>query len=71
MVTVRALGVSETINKTAKSNVQTIYMMLIFMERWGLAAGCEDCGLVDSGGTRVKGPKKWPIQTCMDELASV
>ena len=33
-------------------------MILMFMERWGPAAGCGDCGLVDSGRTRVKGLKK-------------
>ena len=26
----------------------------MFIEGWGLAAGCEDCGLVDSGRTRKK-----------------
>ena len=33
-------------------------MILMFMERWGLAAGCGDYGLVDSGRTRVKGLKR-------------
>ena len=27
--------------------VKTIYMILMFMERWGPAAGCGDCSLVD------------------------
>ena len=31
-----------------------IYMILMFVERWGPAAGCGECGLVDSGETRVK-----------------
>ena len=33
-------------------------MILMFMERWGLAADCGDCSLVDSGRTQVKGLKK-------------
>ena len=28
-------------------DVKTIYMILMFMERWGPAAGCGDCSLVD------------------------
>ena len=35
-------------------------MILISIERWGLVAGCEDCGLVDCGRTRVKGLKRQP-----------
>ena len=34
-------------------DVKTIYMILMFMERWGPAAGCGDCSLVDSRRTRV------------------
>ena len=30
------------------------------MEVWGLAGGCEDCGLVDSGRTGEKGLKRQP-----------
>ena len=33
-------------------------MILMFMERWGLAAGCGDYGLVDSGRTRMKRLKR-------------
>ena len=44
--------------KTGADVVKTIYMILMFMERWGPAAGCGDCSLVDSGRTQVKGLKK-------------
>lgn len=30
----------------------------MFTEDWGLAAGCDDCGLVDPGRTREKALKK-------------
>ena len=47
------------INKTANLTLKCIhiYMILMFMEGWRLAAGCEDCDLVDYGRTRVKGSK--------------
>ena len=45
-------------NKTGAADVKTVYMILVRMERWGPAAGCGVCGLVDSGRTRVKGLKK-------------
>ena len=33
--------------KTGADVVKTIYMILMFMERWGPSAGCWDSGLVD------------------------
>ena len=33
-------------------------MILMFMKKWGPAAGCGGCSLVDSGRTQVKGMKK-------------
>ena len=44
----------------------------MFMERWGLAAGCGDSGLVDSGKTQVKGLKnigreEVPFRDCIQE----
>ena len=50
------MGVIKT--KTGADVDKTIYMILMFMERWGPAAGCGGCGLVDSGRTPVKGLKK-------------
>ena len=45
--------------QTGADVVKTIiYITLMFMERWGPAAGCGDCSLVDSGRTQVKGLKK-------------
>ena len=45
--------------KTGADDVKTVmYMILMFMERWGPAAGCGGCGLVDSGRTRVKGAEE-------------
>ena len=44
--------------KTGADVVKTIYMILMFMERWGPAAGCGGCSLVDSERTQVKGLKK-------------
>ena len=44
--------------KTGADVVKTIDMILVFMERWGPAAGCGGCSLVDSGRTQVKGLKK-------------
>ena len=32
-------------------------MILMFVERWGLAAGCEDCSRIDSGSGRTQ--VKW------------
>ena len=46
------------IKKTGADVVKTIYVTLMFMERWGPAAGCGGCSLVDSGRTQVKGLKK-------------
>ena len=47
----------------------------IFIERWGLARGCDDCGLINSGRTGEKGLKRQPwgggsiqtIRDCMGE----
>ena len=53
-----------------------IYMnFFIFIERWGLARGCDDCGLINSGRTGEKGLKRQPwgggsiqtIRDCMGE----
>ena len=44
--------------KTGADVVKTIYVTLMFMERWVPAAGCGGCSLVDSGRTQVKGLKK-------------
>ena len=39
--------------KTGADDVKTVmYMILMFMERWGPAAGCGGCSLVDSGRTQ-------------------
>ena len=34
-------------------------MIMMFIKRWGLAAGCEDCSLVDCGRSGVKGLKNY------------
>ena len=54
--------------RQVRFNVKTIYTILIFIEKWGLNAGCEDSGLVSGTSTvvvvlvssriRVKGLKK-------------
>ena len=44
--------------KTVKDRYIYIYMIVMFIERWGPAAGCGDCSLVDSGRTQVKELKK-------------
>ena len=47
---VSALGVIKT-TKGGWSDVETTYNILTLRERWGLAADCEDHGLVNSGRT--------------------
>ena len=59
VVTVSALGVIKTtINLTSKLKLKLyIYIcmiFLIFIEKWGLVGGCEDCGLVNSHSERAR-----------------
>ena len=54
MVTVSTLGALITI----KDCTDDINMILMFMEKWGPAAGFRGCSLVDSERTQVKGLKK-------------
>ena len=56
VVMVSALGVIET----GADVVKTIYMILMFMERWGTAADCGGYSLINSGSgrTQLKGLKK-------------
>ena len=65
--TVCALGVSKRTTGNLKLNpwtYKTIHMILIFMEK-GLAAGCVDSSLVDSGRTRASGGQQ-KINICRE-----
>ena len=61
VVMVSALGVIKT-TKGRWSDVETTYNILMLRERWGMAADCEDHGLVNSGRTGVKGLNKQQSQ---------